>query len=147
MVLPKLTIDVTCSAGTYIRSIAHDLGAQLGVGGHLTSLRRTESGVPIDEAVPWQILLDTMKAGTWQQYLQPELKLLAHIPVLQLNDQQTQYMLHGRSIPYSELTDESPIESDPRRGYDSAGRFIGILAIQGDQWKPIKIFSERYSHD
>ena len=41
---PDVTIDVRCSAGTYIRSIAHDLGAILGTGAHLTALTRTASG-------------------------------------------------------------------------------------------------------
>ncbi len=138
--LPRLTIDVTCSVGTYIRSIAHDLGAQLGVGGHLTALRRTASGVTESDAVPWQTLLDTMKAGTWQQYLLPETRLLPHIAALELNEQQSQYLLHGRNIPYIELTGEPAVENDIRRAYDPTGRFIGILGLQGDEWKPIKMF-------
>lgn len=41
---PKIVIDVTCSKGTYIRSLANDIGEQLGCGGHLSSLRRIRSG-------------------------------------------------------------------------------------------------------
>ena len=48
--LVDVDVDVTCSTGTYIRAIARDAGAALGVGGHLTALRRTRSG-PFDEAV------------------------------------------------------------------------------------------------
>ncbi len=50
-----IEIEVICSAGTYIRSIARDLGDRLGVGGHLTTLRRTlVSPFTLDEAAPWE---------------------------------------------------------------------------------------------
>jgi tRNA pseudouridine55 synthase len=53
-------VDLTCSSGTYVRAIARDLGAALGVGGHLTALRRTAVGpFTIDEAVPLADLLAT----------------------------------------------------------------------------------------
>src|SRR5690606_16687939 len=42
--VPELELDVRCSSGTYVRAIARDLGARLGVGGHLTALRRTAIG-------------------------------------------------------------------------------------------------------
>jgi tRNA pseudouridine55 synthase len=52
-------VDLTCSSGTYVRAIARDLGAALGVGGHLTALRRTAVGAfTVDEAVPLADLLD-----------------------------------------------------------------------------------------
>ena len=50
-------VDVTCSSGTYIRAIARDLGATLGVGGHLTALRRTAvGGFTLAEAQPMEAL-------------------------------------------------------------------------------------------
>lgn len=51
----ELDVRVTCSSGTYIRALARDLGAALGVGGHLTALRRTRVG-PFMEALPLQAL-------------------------------------------------------------------------------------------
>src|SRR5450432_367726 len=143
--LPTLSISITCSAGTYIRSIAHDLGALLGVGAHLTALRRTASTVTVDEAVPWLTLIDGMNAGNWQRYLVSETRLMAHIAVLKLNEAHTQDMLHGRFIPSAQLAIESPYEGDLRRGYDPAGRFIGIMGLYGDHWKPIKIFNPESS--
>ena len=56
---PEFTLDVVCSAGTYIRSLGYDIGAALGVGAHLTALRRTASGVfTLENAVPLDTLLD-----------------------------------------------------------------------------------------
>src|SRR5437764_983217 len=52
MSLPEVVIDVRCSKGTYVRSLAHDLGQHLGCGAHLTALRRTASGgITIDQAL------------------------------------------------------------------------------------------------
>lgn len=55
---PHLTVKVACSKGTYIRSIAHDLGSQLGCGGHLVQLRRTKSGIfSVDQCIHFDQLL------------------------------------------------------------------------------------------
>lgn len=58
--LPYISFDITCSKGTYIRSLAHDLGQSLGVGGYLASLRRTyvdhyqvENAMQLEDAVEW----------------------------------------------------------------------------------------------
>jgi len=57
-------VDVECSSGTYIRAIARDLGAALGVGGHLTALRRTAVGsFTIDHAATLEVLTDRVEAG------------------------------------------------------------------------------------
>jgi tRNA pseudouridine55 synthase len=56
---PHLTIDVACSSGTYIRSLAHDLGARLGCGGYISNLRRTEIGKwHVDSALPLTQLVE-----------------------------------------------------------------------------------------
>lgn len=57
-------VDVTCSSGTYVRAIARDVGAALGVGGHLTALRRTSvGGFTLDEAVTLEALAARVEAG------------------------------------------------------------------------------------
>lgn len=57
--LPNITFRVTCSKGTYIRSLAYDLGKRIGCGAHLTALRRTRSGsFSINDAIPLEELLD-----------------------------------------------------------------------------------------
>ena len=56
--------EVACSKGTYIRALAHDIGQELGVGGHLVALRRTKSGpISVDDAVPLEELLDRLSGG------------------------------------------------------------------------------------
>jgi tRNA pseudouridine55 synthase len=133
LALPDVRIKVTCSAGTYIRSIAHDLGAMLGVGGHLTALRRTDSGT-LSTGVDWRIFQTAMDNGTWQQYLISEDVALARIPALNLDQQATDDVLHGRMI--SGITNENPL----RRAYGLDGQFIAILEGTDNRWKPVKVF-------
>ena len=62
---PDLQFRVSCSSGTYVRSLAHDLGQKLGVGGHLIELRRTQSGqLSVDEAWPLEQLLKMNRASS-----------------------------------------------------------------------------------
>ncbi|MFG0244582.1 MAG: tRNA pseudouridine(55) synthase TruB [Phycisphaerales bacterium JB052] len=68
---PMLTLEITCGKGTYIRSLGRDIGAEIGVGGVLTALRRTRVGrFTIDEAVTLDQLPDPM--DPWSQTLDPE---------------------------------------------------------------------------
>lgn len=94
-------IDVECSSGTYIRAIARDVGSDLGVGGHLTSLRRTRVGAfGVDAAV-----------DAYASDEAPELMSLADavrraMPVIQVSSADAQLVAHGRTLGLS--IDESP---------------------------------------
>jgi len=84
----RLELQLDCSAGTYIRALARDLGAALGVGGTLASLRRTAAlGFSLDQAVPWQALdPQTLAGGAPLPALLPPLAALGHLPLQQLSD-------------------------------------------------------------
>lgn len=70
---PYLDLDVHCSKGTYIRSLAHDIGQMLGCGAHLSALERVRSGVfTIDECCEVERLFDPLY--DWQKHLQKHLK-------------------------------------------------------------------------
>ncbi len=133
--LPDIQLGVTCSPGTYIRSLAHDLGAALGVGGHLVALRRLRSG-DLDNPVPWETLSAAMADGTWTRYLIDEHAALPGLPELTLDSAGAQDVLHGRSIPCP----DSVAEGAPCRAYTPEGQFIAILERQGERWQPLKVF-------
>lgn len=137
--LPDLTIRVDCSAGTYIRSIAHDLGAMLGVGAHLTALRRDASG-SLSDPVAWQTLLDAMANGSWQQYLIGEDKALARMPAVHLDAQQSDAVVHGRAVHGSTGRHEFAETDQLVRAYSNEGRFLAILGAVDDVWRPVKVF-------
>lgn len=135
-----VTLEVTCSAGTYIRSLAHDLGRAVGVGAHLAALERTASGrFTAAEAVPWERLAAAMADGTWRTYLlPPDLALADHLAV-RLDAAGADDVRHGRRVPVAPDAGESALA----RAYDPAGRFIAVLARRGAWWQPLKVFGDK----
>jgi tRNA pseudouridine55 synthase len=116
-----LEITVTCSKGTYIRSLAEDLGRFLGCGAHLSSLRRTRTGpFHVDQSRRPEHLM----AMTQQQRLDcilPVSNLLADLPDLVLNQNQIRNLYYGQCVDLG-------AESAPglRRLYDSHYVFVGL---------------------
>lgn len=129
---PLLTIDVQCSSGTYIRSLAHDLGEALGVGGSLAALTRTASGsFHLEDAID----LEAMFSGNWQAQLVPVSRALADWERVVLDAESASAISHGRSVLRSE---------DDRRtnalAYDERGELIAVVRGIGELWKPEKVF-------
>ncbi len=130
---PFVRIAVTCSAGTYIRSLAHDLGAALGVGGSLDGLTRTASG---RFALSDAIALDTLIADPdWTQRLViPQTALSDWLQVHPDADRLAD-IEHGRAIPAPETADGTlalafrPDES-----------LVAVLKAFGGDWVPEKVF-------
>ena len=95
-----LEIQVVCSKGTYIRSIANDIGEQLGVYGHLTKLIRIKAG---DFKIDSSIKLDELtKKEDVELNLIPPLNYLNY-PRYQLNDKEKELVTHGMPIQHNDL--------------------------------------------
>ena len=89
--LPELVFRATVSAGTYVRALARDLGERLGVGGHLTALRREAIGVlRVEDAVPL--------GGIDASALRPARAVLGHLPALELDEPGRAAVSHGRAL-------------------------------------------------
>ena len=98
----RLEVEVTCSAGTYIRSLAHDLGESLGCGGILTKLRRTQAGdFSIAEARTLEQLAALSKADRLAEAVIPAGQLLAHLPVERVNESVEAQIRQGRQFRVS----------------------------------------------
>src|SRR5437016_6900993 len=83
---PRLTLAIECSKGTYIRSLAHDLGMQLGCYAYLDSLIRTRSGpFPLSASITLEQLADAVHSDSVRQYLYPIDKALEQYPALVLD--------------------------------------------------------------
>jgi tRNA pseudouridine55 synthase len=90
----RLEIDVRCSAGTYLRSFARDLGEALGPGAHLEALRRTRSGTfGLREAVPWEGLTEAAV-----DKLRPLGSVLSDLPCVTVNAAGIELLRHGRDL-------------------------------------------------
>lgn len=98
----EATIRLHCSSGTYVRSIAHDVGQALGCGAHLKSLRRTMSGdFTIDQAHTLEQLGELAQAGRLQEVLIPAGKLLPEFPVEQVDGVTEGQIRNGRAFRVS----------------------------------------------
>ncbi len=97
--LLDVAVDVTCSTGTYIRAIARDAGAALGVGGHLTALRRTRSG-PFDEAVarPVEEAAAALLAGGGAGFVPLTTAATAVFPERRVSEAEAVDLGHGKRI-------------------------------------------------
>jgi tRNA pseudouridine55 synthase len=108
----ELTLEAHCSAGTYIRSLAHDLGQRLGCGAHLSGLRRTASGnLRLQGAVPLADLQAAFGRGDWQQYLLPADQAVPDWPAVSLTESAAANIRQGRAVPFA---------SGPHEGYGRA---------------------------
>lgn len=127
-----LQINVACSKGTYIRSLARDIGAMLGCGAHLTALRRTRAGsFDLSTAIP----LDELLA-------QPERLASAALPPI------------AALADWAHITVDAPTVADLRQGrrvrleceaeraalLDAAGALVAIAERVDDGWQPVKVF-------
>jgi tRNA pseudouridine55 synthase len=136
---PDLTLDVTCSPGTYIRSLAHDLGQAAGVGAHLARLTRTTSGGwRLDEAVS----LETLVSGQadWRAYLHPPDRAVNHLPAVTLTEDEARRVNYGQVIQLPQTNPAQPVW----RAYTPTGSFLAILTLvepDAKLWHPKKVFS------
>jgi len=132
---PEMTLQVSCSAGTYVRSLAHDIAHALGTVGHVVALRRLASGpFRAEEAVPLTKLLD---APDWRRYLQPMDAGLVDIPVVELTPAQVEEVRHGRAVSGA----DAAAGGMWRRAY-ADGRLVAMLRWDAGQqcWRPRKVF-------
>ncbi len=139
---PVVTLEVECSKGTYIRSLAHDLGQALGCGARLKGLVRTRCGIfAINDAVPLLKLEEAFRLGDWARYLYPVDSVLQDLPALVIDDAVITDFKNGKmiSIPGSEHLSGTPKDA---RAYSPDGRFLGILSYIPDSglWHPEKVF-------
>jgi tRNA pseudouridine55 synthase len=143
---PHLTLDVVCSAGTYIRSLARDLGEAAGPGAHLAQLTRTASGNwSLADAVSLDQLEREAKTDptAWQEYLHPLDQAVAHLPRVILTEEATAHVRHGRQIKIDTLAAGSSPNTKLIRAYTPRGDFLAILTrTESDDtlWHPKKVF-------
>jgi tRNA pseudouridine55 synthase len=135
---PEAVIDVYCSSGTYVRSLAHDLGEELGCGAHLVGLRRTKSGrFTLRDAVPLRKLREAFENGNWYQYLIPAAEALSDWPAVDLTPEEVDAIRHGHRIG-----GEPPEKGTLARGISEQGELVALLEFDTDvaEWQPRKVF-------
>ena len=124
-------IDLRCGPGTYVRSLARDLGEALGCGGHLAALRRTEAaGLRADDAVTPDTLERLAADGRLAEALLPVERLL-RLPTVTLDDASAARFVNGVALELE--LDEG------RHAVHGAGGLIGIGHMSGGRLQPEKV--------
>ncbi len=124
-----LAVRVVCSAGTYVRTLAESVGERLGVGAHLSELRRTRAGqFKIADAIALDRLDEVARSGAFEQVLISPDAALAHLPFLNLDAEGVQRVRHGIDVQV-----EAAQPSDWPEGQPVRMRFNGELIAVGIQ--------------
>ncbi|WP_120521796.1 tRNA pseudouridine(55) synthase TruB [Arthrobacter celericrescens] len=131
-------VEVDCSSGTYIRALARDLGEALGVGGHLTALRRTKVG-------PY-----TLEQARTLEELAEELDILemsqaarALMPSRELSEAESIEISYGRRIAAGPAagTPDAATPDKPVAAFAPSGELVALLADAGNHAKPVLVFA------
>ena len=127
----ELSVEVSCSKGTYIRSLAQDLGQALGVPAHVATLRRHQAGAfGLVDAINFAMLEEVARSEGSQaldRYLLSPQAMIQHLPGLELTEAATFYMRKGQAVVVP-----NPSCSGMVRILGAGGLFLGVGEIQGD---------------
>ena len=140
---PFLTIEVTCGKGTYIRSLANDLGQNLGCGATLKTLQRSRCGIfDINEATTPERFEEACRGGYWESLLYPMDSILSLWETVIVSEAKAQAIRNGALISLEKNHSEKA-GNDFCRAYTWDGSLLGILRFDNEkkQWQPEKVFN------
>ncbi len=117
---PVVTLEITCSKGTYVRSLARDLGRELGVGAYLSNLVRTRTGpFTLNDAMTLDELAARFEHGTWADFAFHPDSVLHNLPAVVVGPERARDWQQGKVLPISGC-------SGTVRVYDVRGRWLGV---------------------
>jgi tRNA pseudouridine55 synthase len=132
---PRVTLDVQCSAGTYIRTLAQDIGAALGCGAHLTALTRTAAGGFKLEHGHTLAHLEALEIDQRHALLLPADSLVAHLPAVLLDARDAEALRQGRSIGHPQSA------AGLTRAYTDTHTFIGLASAEAGHLVPRRLIA------
>ena len=140
-----LTLEVTATAGFYVRSLAHDLGQRLGCGAHLEALRRTAAGAfTLDQAVPLEAVENDPGAAAGR--IVPMERLLPDVPAVHLTEAGARKASHGAALGPADVEAGPDLPAGPERPglhrvrlLDTGGRLLGIAEAADGLLRPVVV--------
>lgn len=131
----RVTIDVSCSKGTYIRTLCEDIGLKLHVGAYMNTLRRTKTGpFTIEDSYTLKELEVLKEKGQLEAVLISVDRMFEEYPKIMLNPKQVKSITNGVQMSYK------GIEGQSYRLYDENGKFLCISKIQDGKLRLEKAF-------
>jgi len=131
-----LRLRVRCSAGTYVRSLVHDVGQQLGTGAHVVRLKRLQAGPHnVRDALPLEGALQRLRAGDWSVLLDLG-SALSDMPRVLVDEENISRLLTGQRVPGPE-----PRVGGAHLAVDCSGQVVAVIHPTEDGlWQPRKVF-------
>ena len=137
----SVTMTVSCSKGTYIRTLCHDIGEKLGCGACMKSLSRTRVGrFYIDDSYTINQIAALNLKGELSSIVAPVDSMFDY-PRIQINKEYDKLLYNGNLLPLSAGKALDVGLADKVRIYNESGEFIGIYSMDDSGYKPVKIFS------
>jgi tRNA pseudouridine55 synthase len=148
---PDLTLEVSCSSGTYIRALARDLGQWLGCGAHLTALTRLASGdFSLSQAVPVEQFTAAVDAGQqdsanearWTHLVMPMDAGLQQFPAFVFKAEQSRRIRSGQALPAEAVGVREAEFCRAYAAHDGEKKLIALLKFDpgAEAWQPHKVF-------
>jgi tRNA pseudouridine55 synthase len=136
--LPEVEFSITCTKGTYVRTLCHDIGAALGCGGCMQSLLRTRVGVfRLEEAYRLDKIEEMVRSGSQELFLVRTDALFGHLPEIRLNAAAQRLVDNGNPISPGVLDQacrpHAPEDGAQYRIYGTDGTFLAIYAWHEDR--------------
>ena len=151
--LPRVTMTVHCSKGTYIRTLCHDIGEKLGCGACMEHLLRTQvDRFQVKDSLTLSQVEELVKAGTIEEHIISVDQMFSGLPAFCSEDETLDRLLANGNFflkgqargRWENGAEEGGLEQDSRmcRVYDGSSRFIGVYEYRAAEkkWKPRKIF-------
>ena len=141
--LPRVTMTVSCTKGTYIRTLCYDIGRKLGCGGCMESLLRTRVGqFELKDSLTLSEIERQRDSGGLADHILSVDAVFQDYPALTMKEEFDRLVHNGNAFRRSQAEGDFPVQGSPVRVYDSQGRFIGIYAMDREKHvlKPQKVF-------
>ena len=129
-------LDISCSKGTYVRTLCHDIGAVLGCGGCMSSLRRVQAGqFRLERAYTLEQVIAAAGAGEAERLLLPVDSLFAALPALRVGAAGEKRVRCGNALP-------TRMSDGDYRLYSESGEFLALVRVRDGEMKTVKSFFE-----
>ncbi|HXX59710.1 MAG TPA: tRNA pseudouridine(55) synthase TruB [Candidatus Sulfotelmatobacter sp.] len=145
---PTAVLEIACTAGTYVRALARDIGEHLGCGAYLVALTRTRSGAfELATAHPLETVREALARGAAERVLLPPDTGLEALPAITMPPEEMAALARGQVVrPRGEVASEVAARAPhvahgtPWRIMDEAGRLAAIARLEGGRLHPEKVF-------
>jgi len=140
---PECVLEMTCSTGTYVRALAHDLGQALGCGAHLSGLTRLASGeFRVEDGVTLETFAQAVAEDRWRDLLHPIDAALTHFPALHLDADAARRLCLGQAVALPQPPPVGEGEGNLARAYGPEGNFLALVVCDSAAGvcRPRKVF-------